>query len=371
MNTRRLERFAILLVLLGTACTLLPRPHTPVHAETRLVTIPGEAADTLAETTGPVEDALVPVHTHDGRDLWVRDATLGGAMLVPGTSVIVRYQDHATTASVSRSLDAFVEVDIGGSSAILPIGDVLARMHRVAAPTVAPPTDPAVVTPPPPPPTPLAQMVTLETTHLLHAASIASCTAGTAHVVLADGTETDALLADVHPMRVRAGDRVSALWNGSPYPAFVTAVRGSLVHVRWEDASEQWIDLTDVQSVEGTSGVAVQGCPHRTVLVDEGARVAVGRLLACDGERATVLGADGTPRTVTRDSLSRVPLRIGDAIEARWNGSPYEATVLSIGDRLHIRWYDSSEADVDPADLVTFRAHDGRATEAASCPHAG
>jgi hypothetical protein len=368
MNTRRLERLAILLVVLGTACTLLPNAHTPAHAETRLVTIPGENADTLAETTGPVEDALVPVHTHDGRDLWVREATLGGAMLVPGTWIIIRSGEYLATASVTRSLDAFVEVDVAGTSSMIPIGDVLARLHRD-------PTPVAVADPPPEEPpaplTPIVQMVALETAHTLVAASVAYCREGIAHVVLADGTDTDVALSDVHPMRLRAGDHVVALWNDMPYPARVTDVRSRLAHVQWDDGSAQWVDFHDVQSVDGESGLAVQGCPHHTVLVDRGGRTSIGRIIACEGSSVTILGSDGSSRSVPHESVDRVPLRVGDAIEARWNGNPYDATVISIGDRIHIRWYDTTEADIDPADLVSFRTRDVRAREPASCPHVG
>ena len=373
MNTRRLETLAMLLILMGTACTVLPTAHTPPRAETRRVAIPGEEADALAETSGGAEtslddEVLVPVHTHDGRDLWVREASLGGATLVPGTWVLMRRGDALVSAAVTRSLDDYVEVDVAGTPTLVPVSDVLARLHRSPiAPPIVPPT--AVVTEPPPL-TPLAEMVALDVSHTMRAAIVMSCTGGNAHVVFPDESETDVAMSDLHPMRVRAGDRVTALWSGSPYPGLITDTRDSLVHVRWEDATEQWIDRTDVRSVDGTSALAIQGCPRRTVLVDEGARTSIGRLLACDGSSATVLGADGTPRGLARDSLARVPLHVGDAIEARWNGSPYDATVLSLGARIHIRWYDGSEADVDPADLVTMRTREVRAPEAPACPAA-
>jgi len=63
-----------------------------------------------------------------------------------------------------------------------------------------------------------------------------------------------------------------------------------------------------------------------------------------------------------------VPLRVGDAVEARWSGTPYAAIVLTLGDRIHVRWYDGTENDVDPADLVTVRASDGRPNEPVACP---
>ncbi len=366
----RLERLATLLLLFLTACTVFPPAQMPSRAETRRVVIPGEEADTLAETTGATEGTLVPLRTHDGREVWVAESALGGASLVPGTWVLVRQSGQVLTAAIARSMDDFVEVEIGGASAILPIGDVLARLHHgPPAPEVAPPPPPAL-TPPAPAPTPLEHIVLLESTPRLRAGMLADCSGSTAHVMFADGTDVRVPRADLHPLRVRAGDHVMALWSGSPYPAVILATRDSLVRARWEDESEQWIELTDVVSVEGAASGSVSGCPSRTVLVDEGARVRVGRILACEGTHATVLGSDGTPRTVEVASLVRVPLRVGDAVEALWGDTVYDGVVLSITDVLRIHWSDGTENDVDPADLVMFRSHEARPAEPASCPPA-
>lgn len=365
----RLERIATLSLLFLTACTVFPPVHAPLRAESRRVAIPGEEADTLAETLGPAEEGLVPVRAHDGRELWVREGALGGPALVPGTWVLVRSSEQLVMASVVRSLDDYVELQFPAATAIVPVADVVARLHHGPAPVVAttdPPPPPPEVTPPAPP-TPLERMVVLEAAPLARAGRLVDCAGDVAHVVLADETEVHVPRTDLRPLRVRAGDRVSALWSGSPYPAIILATRDSLVRVRWEDESEQWIELTEIVAVEGETSGTVAGCSERPVLVDEGTRARIGRLLACDGDHATVLSAEGTPRTVELASLSRVPLRVGDTIEARWNGSPYEAVVLALGERLHVRWYDGTEGDVDPADLVTYRAHTARPAEAPAC----
>ena len=80
-------RIALLLALTGCATT----QAVTAHVETRLVAIAGDEADTLGETTGAADGALVPVHTHDGRDLWVRETTLSSANIAPGTWVLVRH----------------------------------------------------------------------------------------------------------------------------------------------------------------------------------------------------------------------------------------------------------------------------------------
>jgi hypothetical protein len=375
MMARRIERIATLVVLVLTACTVLPPPRAPVHTETRRVSIPGEEADTLAETSGASEGELVPVRTHDGRDLWVRESTLAGATLVPGTWVLVRREGHVVSLAVTRSMDDYVEVSVAGVAEIVPIGDVVARLHH-GPPTddVVPPVVTDVVTPPPTepaaPPTPLARMVLLEEAPRSRAGSLEGCSGSTAHVTFHDGSDVHVPTSALHPVRVRAGDHVSALWNDTPYPAVILATRDSLVQARWEDGSEQWVELSDVQSVDGHATGAIHGCAPRRVLVDEGARTRIGRVLACEAGQATLLDADGAPRTTGLETLTRVPLRVGDPIEARWNGTAYEAVVLSIGDVIHVRWYDGSENDVDPADLVMVRLPAARPSEPVSCPSA-
>jgi len=366
----RLERLAVVLVLLGTACTVLPAVRSPVQVETRRVTILGEEADTLGDTTGQNETGLVAVHTHDARDVWVRESALGGASLVAGNAVLVRSSGAIVTAQVVRALDDFAELELNGASTIVPTSDIVARLHH-GTPVAPPP--PAVVTPPPPPPpapTPLARMVALEVAPLSRVAMLDSCSAGVAHVTFSGGAEGHVATSQLHPLRVSAGDHVTALWNESPYPGIILRTRDALVRVRWEDESEQWIDLDDVQSVEAAATGVVHGCAPQRVLVDEGARTRVGRVIACEGSSATILDADGTPRQVERASTRQLPLRVGDAIEARWSGTPYDAIVLTLGERLHVRWYDGSEGDVDPADVVTFRARGDRASEPAACPDA-
>jgi hypothetical protein len=343
----RLERLAVVLVLLGTACTVLPAVRSPVQVETRRVAILGEEADTLGDTTGQTETGLALVHTHDARDVWVRESALGGASLVAGNAVLVRWNGAIVATQVVRALDDFAELQLNGTSTIVPASDVVARLHHG---TPVAPLPPAVVAPPPPPPppTPLARMVALEVAPLSRVAMLYACSAGVAHVTFPGGSEGHVATSQLHPLRVSAGDHVTALWNESPYPGIILRTRDALVRVRWEDESEQWIDLEDVQSVEAAATGVVRGCAPQRVLVDEGARTRVGRVIACEGSSVTILDADGTPRQLDRASTQQLPLRVGDAIEARWSGTPYDAIVLTLGERLHVRWYDGTEGDVDP-----------------------
>jgi hypothetical protein len=293
----------------------------------------------------------------------VREATLGGASLVPGTWVLLRQNGELVPVTVTRSLDDFIEVDLAGVPTLLPVSDVVARLHHGL---VAPPVDPPAVELPPA--TPITQMVLLDAAPRARAAMLDSCEDGSASVIYPDGTGAQVPTSLLHPLHVRAGDRVTALWSGSPYPAVIMATRGSLVRARWEDTSDQWIESTDVRSINGTVSGTVHGCPHGAVWVEEPARTAVGRLLGCDAATATVITSDGTPRTISRESLVRVPLHLGDAIEASWNGTPYSAVVMAMGERPHVLWSDGTQNDIDPATLLTIQLPEGRASEAPTCP---
>jgi len=233
---------------------------------------------------------------------------------------------------------------------------------------------PSVVATPAPTPstavTSLAQMVVLEAAPVLRAGTIEACSAGVAHVVFPDGSDVSVPMSSVHPLHVSAGDHVTARWHESSYPAVIVATRDSSARVRWGDESEEWIELTDIQSLEGEATGTVESCGHQHVLVDEGGRSHVGRVIACEGAFATVLDASGTTRRIERATATRLPLRVGDSIEARWRGTAYAAVVLSLGELVHVRWYDATEGDVQPTDIVTFRASEARPSEPVSCPDA-
>lgn len=371
MIARRVERLVTLLLLLVTACAIPPALRGPAPVATQHVAVVGEEADTLGEVALETQGGLVTVTTHDGRSLVVREGALGGAGLVPGTWVLLRRDGRLEQVRVVRALDDYLEIERAGASEIVGASDVVARLHHgPSTPEVLPPVAPDVVTPPTlPPPTPLAQMTLLEASPTTRVARLVECSAAGARLALHDGSELVVPMSDLHPLRVRAGDHVTALWNESPYPGVVMATRDDLVRIRWEDESVQWVDADDVQSVEAAASGAVHGCPTgHAVLFDEGMRTRIGRVIACEADRATVLDDAGTPRTVARETLAPLALRVGDPVQARWSGTPYDAVVLAIGDRIHVRWYDGSENDVDPADLVSIRVREPRTGEAPSCP---
>ncbi len=373
MIARRVERLVTLLLLLVTACAIPPALRGPAPVATQHVAVVGDEADTLGEVETEAHEGLVTVTTHDGRSLVVHEGAIAGAGLAPGTWVLLRRDGRLEPVHVVRALDDYLEVERAGTTEIVGAAEVVARLHHgPAAPEVTAPVAPDQVTPPAlPPPTPLAQMALLEASPATRVGRLVECTAAGARLALHDGSELVVPAGDLHPLRVRAGDRVTALWNDSPYPGVVLATRDDLVRIRWEDESVQWVDLDDVQSIEIAGSGALRGCPTgHAVLFDEGVRTRIGRVIACEEARATVLDDAGTPRTVERATLASLVLRVGDTVQARWNGTAYDAVVLAIGERVHVRWYDGSENDVDPADLVSIRLREPRTGEPVACPAA-
>ncbi len=84
-----------------------------------------------------------------------------------------------------------------------------------------------------------------------------------------------------------------------------------------------------------------------------------------------VQARDGLVRLVEPATAVRARVGLGDRVEALWNHqTPYAAQVVSIGERVHVRWEDGSETDVDPADVITYVRTEDRPTEAVSCPSA-
>ncbi len=365
---------ALLASLALASCAPLPQVATAAR-ETRQVVVVGDRADTLAETLGPEESGLVLVRTHDGRERWVREGAIATPQLSPGTWVLLSSAGSIVRGEITGTLDDFVEVRVDGVLGIAPLPHVLAILHAAPASDAVetPTTTPDVAAAPP---TPITQMVTLEVSPVARVGLLQSCTAGATQITYADGTTAQAARADVHALRIQAGAHVEALWGGTPYPAIVLATNGTLVQLRWEDATEQWVERTEVtRLLDGATGPAVRGCPSGTpVVVTDGERVRVGRVLTCDETTATVLdlsASEGTipTRVVPLASLARLPLRAGDRVEARWNGgAAYAATVLTLGERVHLRWDDASETDVDPAEIVAYARHTERPAEPPTCP---
>jgi hypothetical protein len=136
MNRNTKLVVASVLALGATACASAPHPM-PIE-ETHRVAIPGQAADTLAETLESPEEGHVFVHTHDGREIWVEEARLVEPHLVEGSWVLVHHQGGIVPAQVVRPLDDFIELRVGENVGIAPMHAVVAILHEAPSVPVTP-----------------------------------------------------------------------------------------------------------------------------------------------------------------------------------------------------------------------------------------
>lgn len=371
---------ALVLVPLTGCITVAPPPvTTSPPAESRLVMVVGERADALGWTTSAAEHGVVRVRMHDGRDLVVREQGVAAPWLEAGRWVLRRTPSGLEPAEIVSGLDAFLEVrPHGQASIIIPIGEVVGILHE--PPAMPTPVTPVVTPPPEPPRGRMSELVELGESADVRAARALSCSGGLVHVLFADGSEADAPSASVRDLRLIVGQPVTALWEGTAYPAHVTALRGREARIAWDDGSdtpEQWVQASMLDRILGPSdGAAVRGTLAACrgagpVAVEVGQRVRLGHLLACEGNVRVVQARDGIVRLVDPQRAVRARVAIGDHVEALWNHqTPYAAQVVSIGERVHVRWEDGSESDVDPADLLTYVRTEERPIAPVECPAA-
>lgn len=344
--------------------------NTTPPAESRLVMVVGERADALGWTTGAAEHGVVRVRMHDGRELVVREQGVAAPWLEAGRWVLRRTADGLEPAEIVSGLDAFLEVrPRGGAPAIIPIGEVVGILHEAPSATSAATTEPLRGR--------IDAMVVLGERAEVRAGRALSCTDGVVHVLLGDGTEIDVPQERVRDLRLTVGQQVTAFWEGTPYGARVVAVRGAQVRLAWDSDStspQVWVQASMLDRVPAPSGAATQLTACRDsgpVAIEVGQRLRVGQLLACEGAVRVVRSGDGIERLPEAQASTRAQLGIGDRIEALWNqSSVYPAQVLSIGERIRVRWEDNSETDVDPADIVSHLRSEPRAVEAVACPAA-
>lgn len=355
-----------------TACiTVAPPPvTTSAAAESRLVIVVGERADALGWTTSAAERGMVHVRMHDGRELVVREQGVAAPWLEAGRWVLRRTANGLEPAEIVSGLDAFLEVrPRGGASLIVPIGEVVGILHEPppAPPSVTPQVEPVRGS--------MAELVELGESPEVHAGRALGCANGHAHVLLAGGAELELPEARVRDLRVVVGQPVTAMWEGTAYPAHVVGVRGHEARIAWDDGSdtpEQWVQLSMLDRLLGPlpERATLTACRNGgPVSVELGQRVRLGHLLACEGNVRVVQARDGIVRLVEPQTAVRARLSIGDRVEALWNHqTPYAAQIVSIGERVHVRWEDASESDVDPVDVVSYVRTEERPSAPAACP---
>ncbi|GAB4212076.1 MAG: hypothetical protein OHK0013_34440 [Sandaracinaceae bacterium] len=117
---------------MGCATVAPPPPTVPRAVESRLLSVVGERADALGWTTSPVEDGLVRLRMHDGRDLVVREDATAAPWLEAGRWILRRTPGGLEAAEIVSGLGAFLEVrPRGGAAVVVPISEVLGLLQYV------------------------------------------------------------------------------------------------------------------------------------------------------------------------------------------------------------------------------------------------
>jgi hypothetical protein len=359
-----------------------PRSETPTRPE-QLVLVVGESADSLGieQARSTAGDAAL-VALHDGTTTWVDGWRVRALELLPSARVVVRRNGQLVVGQLVERLDRVALVSLGEAApSLVPLADVIAVVRRSTALDAQPTTTTTTTTTTTPPVVPAdpARVVAFDGPAVWAVARVLECDASTATVMLGEAP-TPVPFARIAPLTVRAGDRVWADWQGTPYPATITETRAGMVHVQWEDESEQWMPADDIRRVlrepprAGARGTRPSACLRQTapVLVHLGRQRIVGVMQSCAEGRITIERPDGSVDQRPLGELSLLGLEAGDRVDAEWRGGGvYPATVMRVDEGIaHLRWEDSSEDDVSLGSIVTMLEPAGadRARTAPACP---
>lgn len=345
---------------------------------TRVVLVARDGSELLGLEVERAEGGrLVEVRLHDGRHLWVRASAVHPETLVPGELVALRWNGETALRVArieERTGDIFVVELVGprgGGRAVVSLADVMARLAR--SPTAEPPSDDAT---PPPPPVDLARQVSWRAGEAWAPATLVSCGA-TFRVTYADAASEDVRAADLAELRVAVGDRVAAFSGNYSYAARVETVQGPVARLRFDDGSEQWLELMRVRFVErpprpidpsarprwldaACRSVGQAGREPVSVLVRRWSVRSAGAIAECEGGRAVVMGRDGARSEIASSDVSLLGPEAGDTVRVRWRGSSlYLGTIERIeGTQIALRWEDGSSETVG---LDVVAAHFGPA----------
>lgn len=340
---------------------------------TRVVVVDRDGSQMLGLEVERAEGGrLVEVRLHDGRHLWVRASAVHAETLGAGELVAMRWNGETAmriARIVERQGDVLVVEMIdarGGGRAIVSLADVVARVAQAPAGTQSTPQET-----PPPPPVDVARQVSWPQGDAWAPATLTSCGASL-RVAYADGATEEVRPSDLSELRLAVGERVGAFSGSYSFPARVEAIQGTVARVRFEDGSDQWLEIVQVRWVERASRTSeptarprwLDGACRQAGQSADGPRVlarrwivrSAGAITECSGGRAVVVGRDGGRSEVAASSVSLLAPQVGDAARVRWRGSAvYQASVDRVdGAQLGIRWEDGSN---DTAALDTVVSH--------------
>ena len=333
---------------------LLAACAAPTAPPTRTVRIEGTHADSLGRTIGSEEGGTLRVQLHEGPILRVDARSVRDLVLEPGSFVAVGSEGGAIRVlRVIEGLDRLLLVEGAGAREIVPVNRVIAVLRAEPSltppPPVAPPPPPSPPPPPAPPPDPRRFATVSSGTELLERVRVASCDARGARVLGRDGLVTTVPLRALRAVRLSAGDRVYALWDGgdTAYAATVVAIADGLVSLSYDDGDTQTTTADQIVRVEAAPGRALTSCPrgHSMPMIRRGALRRTVEVISCGNTEALVRASEADPpRTVPLAELRALAVPPGAHVEALWHESaPYPAIAgLTDGDTIQLTYEDGS-----------------------------
>jgi hypothetical protein len=200
---------------------------------------------------------------------------------------------------------------------------------------------------------------------------VARCDGARAVLVQRDGSTTTRPLAVLRAPRFATGTEVMALWGegaGTPYHATVLEQTNDRVHIRYDDASEETVDVARIESATsaGTLPALAQPCALRrgalpVALVEERLWRTVATVIECGGANALVESARDARRTVPVATLARPSYTGGDRVMIRWrDGGDYGARVERATEgTLDVTYDDGSTETVSVAQVLSWAPGQG------------
>jgi hypothetical protein len=239
---------------------------------------------------------------------------------------------------------------------------------RVSVPAAVVATTP-LATPTPEAPTAIdpSQLVLLSAeTRQWEVARVARCEGTRAVLLRSEGRVSSVAATSLRTMSLANETEVTALWGtgaGTPYHARVIGTRTGMVSIRYDDASEEWVNVERVLGVRSTTppGDVAHVCPPRageisSVLVEAETPRRFAHIIECGTTETLVATASGARITVRNTAMQRVVLAVGDRVLVHWHdGQDYTARIDRVnGSSLEVTYDDGSSETIVTGQLVQW-----------------
>jgi hypothetical protein len=228
-------------------------------------------------------------------------------------------------------------------------------------------TTPTTPTPEPPRAIEPSQLVLLSAeTRQWEVARVARCEGSRVVLLRSQGRVSSVPATTVRNMTLANETEVTALWGsdgGTPYHARAMGTRPGMVSLRYDDASEEWVNIERILSVRSRTppGDVAHVCPPRageiaSVLVEAETPRTFAQIVECGATETLVANVDGERVTVRNASVQRVVLAVGDRVLVRWrDGHDYTARIDRVsGSSLDVTYDDGSTETIVTGQLVAW-----------------